>query len=418
MRIGYACKTLAVPDTEQKSCTAANASEQNLLALIGHNLDALAHAVDYNARNGIQLYRISSDLIPFGSSPVNPLPWWEIYAEKLAGIGAAIRTAGMRVSMHPGQYTVLNSPSVDVVRRAVKDLEYHARVLDALGTDAGSKIILHVGGVYGNRAAALERFPAVYADLSEAVKRRLVLENDDKSYPIGEVLELGTRLGIPVVYDTLHNRVNPCNETKGDAYWIAECARTWRPADGPQKIHYSQQDPDKAPGSHSRSIAVEEFLRFLAEIVPQDVDVMLEVKDKNLSAVKCVNCIATPGHIDALEREWGRYKYAVLEHSPDIYQQARALLRDKAAYPAREFYALMERAMREETNPGRFRNAAEHVWGYFKGKATTRERAAYERASGAVDGSEKSMAAIKKVLWKLAQTYGEDYLLNSYYFVL
>ena len=110
MSIGYACLAIAVPGSDIKGCTLKNATEERLLSLIGHNLDSLERMIDYNVNNGIKLFRISSDLIPFGSSLAAELPWQQIYAESFR-ISVIRSRAGMRVSMHPGQYTVLNSPA-------------------------------------------------------------------------------------------------------------------------------------------------------------------------------------------------------------------------------------------------------------------------------------------------------------------
>ncbi len=290
MSIGYACLTVGVPNTDIKGCLMKNASNEKLAELIRHNLASLQNIIRYNDENDIRLFRISSDIIPFGSSPVNALDWRSVFEPELAALGKSIRQAGIRVSMHPGQYTVLNSPNSEVARRAVKDLAYHASFLDSLAVDPSNKIILHLGGVYFDKKAAINRFAERYSELDDSVKRRLVIENDDKSYHIGDALEVGTRLGIPVVYDNLHNKVNCCDSSKDDFYWIALCSPTWRREDGAQKVHYSQQDCLKSAGSHSRSIAVEEFLDFYEGLGGQKPDIMLEVKDKNLSAVKCINC--------------------------------------------------------------------------------------------------------------------------------
>ena len=142
-RIGYACITLGEHDIAYRTCRQTNATPDLLMQIIAHNLDALERAIDYNQRNGIRLFRISSDLIPFGSSPVNQLAWWELFAPQLALIGDKIQQAGMRVSMHPGQYTVLNSTSESVVQNAIDDLVYHNRFLDSLGVGPAHKIILH-----------------------------------------------------------------------------------------------------------------------------------------------------------------------------------------------------------------------------------------------------------------------------------
>lgn len=170
-----------------KSCTLKNADDKHLLSLIGQNLDSLERLIDYNIQNGIPLFRISSDLIPFGSSLAAGLPWQEIFAEKLSAIGGKILRSGMRVSMHPGQYTVLNSPDPSVVERAVEDLRYHAGVLDGLGLGRTHKIILHLGGVYGDKKQAKSRFLSRYRGLEPGIQKRLVLENDDKLFHIWDV---------------------------------------------------------------------------------------------------------------------------------------------------------------------------------------------------------------------------------------
>ena len=292
MRIGYACLVIGVKNTNFRSVTMKNASEEKLLEIIEHNLKSLNNIIDYNIENNIKLFRITSDLIPFGSSPVNTLNWWEIFSSQFKSIGEKIRSSDMRVSMHPGQYTVLNSHRGDVVSRAIGDLNYHNLILDSLGIDRKNKIILHIGGVYGNKEEAIERFIQNYGLVNKGVKERLVIENDDKSYNIKDVLLIGNRLDIPVVYDNLHNYVLPYDKLKDDNYWINKCKNTWKREDGPQKIHYSQQDKNKRPGAHSETIEVEEFAVFLNNLDNnEEIDIMLEVKDKNLSAINCINMI-------------------------------------------------------------------------------------------------------------------------------
>lgn len=291
MRIGYACQAIGVPGTEQRSCMMRNATPERLMELFWTNLNALERIIEYNIQIDIRLFRISSDLIPFGSSPVNPLPWWDMYSSWLETIGSKIRANGMRVSMHPGQYTIINSPSEDVVRRSITDLNYHGRVLDSLLLGPEHKLILHVGGVYNDKALAKKRFIENYSRLDVPVRKRLVIENDDKCFTVGDVLEISKEAQIPVVYDTLHNAVNPCDPRISDAEWIDFCRSTWLDGDGPQKIHYSQQAIGKPPGSHSESIDVEEFMAFYETVKEKDLDIMLEVKDKNLSALKCIQAI-------------------------------------------------------------------------------------------------------------------------------
>lgn len=303
MSIGYACLAIGAPNTDLKSCMLKNVSEGKLMFLISYNLNSLENIIDYNIKNNIRLFRISSDLIPFGSSPANTLIWWDIFSSEFSKIGKKIKTSGMRVSMHPGQYTVLNSPSVDVVNRAVEDLNYHTKVLDSLGVESNNKIVLHIGGVYGDKEQAIRRFITNYGNLDDSVKQRLVIENDDRSYNIKDVLEIGEKMNIPVICDNLHNDINCSSKEKNVIYWINECKKTWKEKDGFQKIHYSQQDPLKRAGAHSNTINIDEFLRFYENLGRKDIDIMLEVKDKNLSALKCINYTSLDKKIKNLEIE-------------------------------------------------------------------------------------------------------------------
>ena len=415
MRIGYACLTRGIPYTDIKRTVQKNATEARLRELIAHNLASLDRMLDYNRDSGIHMLRISSDIIPFGSSPVNTLQWEEEFEEKLAALGRKLKAYDIRVSMHPGQYTVLNSPRIEVVDRAILDLEYHVRFLGALGTDATNKIILHVGGVYGDKQSAMDVFSENWKKLQDSIKSRLVIENDDRSYTIEDVLELGTKNGIPVVFDNLHHQVNGNGES--DLSWIEEASKTWKQKDGVQKIHYSQQDGNKNPGAHSGTIDVAEFLKYIEENSGIDFDIMLEVKDKNLSAAKAINALDTKNIIQ-LEKEWSRYKYNVLESSPRIYQEIRELLKDKPSYPVIEFYKLIDQALETAPTLGTSINALEHVWGYFKDIADDKERTWYAKTIDSASNDILSLSAAKKKLWSMVDKYDEKYLKNSYYFHL
>jgi UV DNA damage endonuclease len=414
MNIGYACLTVGVSGTKQQTCTMKNATPDVLLSLIQSNLESLDKILDYNIQNSIKLFRISSDIIPFGSHPVNTLKWWEEFNHKLKKIGRKALTNGIRLSMHPGQYTVLNSPDEAVVARAVEDLLYHARLLDVMGIGKEHKIILHIGGIYGDKNAAVKRFIQQYRCLRGNIKQRLVIENDDRLYKISDVLSIGVSEGIPVVFDNLHHQVNP-NNTRSEIEWIAACGNTWKPEDGTQKLHYSQQDAGKRAGSHSATLNVDDFLQFYKHLPNQDADIMVEVKDKNLSAIKCLNTISSPG-IQQLEKEWGRYKYLVLEHSPKIHQEIRRLLKDKNTYPISAFYRLVDEAMKTPIKAGNAVNAAQHVWGYVRDSAGQNTRLSFEKSlNEASQGG--STIAMKRLLWKLAEVQQQKYLLDSLYFI-
>ena len=418
MSIGYACLNIGTPNSNIRSVMQRNATPEKLTEVTAHNLEALEKMIDYNIANDIRLYRISSDLIPFGSSPVNTLDWPEIHKETFDRIGAKIRKSGIRVSLHPGEYTVLNSPTEDVVDRSIADLIYHEKILTALGTDTTNKIVLHIGGIFGDKEAAMDRFADNFKRLPGSVQNRLVIENDDRLYNVEDVLILANRLQIPAVYDNLHHAINPPPSGGTDQIWISEAKKTWKEADGKQKIHYSQQAPGKRLGAHTDTIQLETFLRFYEQLDDPTIDIMLEVKDKNLSAIKCQNATTTAPKLLLLEKEWGRYKYAILEKSPAIYQAIRTLLKDKEAYPVLEFYRLIDTAFTEEIRPGYAENAAAHVWGYFKKQATDAERKKYEKNIANFRNGTGTLATLKRQLFKLAEKCESDYLLQSLYFYL
>ena len=228
MAIGYACISVGLLNSSMKKCLLKNATDETLKDITKNNILALQRQIDYNIHNNIHMFRISSDLIPFGSSPVNKLDWPNLFKTELNQIAEKIKTNNIRVSMHPGQYTVLNSLNEETVKNAIADLSYHALVLDSLKTDNSNKIILHVGGVYVDKKTAMQRFIENYQTLAQNVKDRLVIENDDKSYTITDVLSISQQTNVPVVYDNLHNYLNPSSTLVSDQYWIDTASKTWQ----------------------------------------------------------------------------------------------------------------------------------------------------------------------------------------------
>jgi UV DNA damage endonuclease len=284
-RLGFVASVLTENLSTSRTCRLRNATSDRIRELIRENLTALDEVASFLERRRIGLYRISSNLIPFASHPVNTVSWWEEYAETFTRIGARLRALGARVSTHPGQYTVLNSPQAPVVRAAVSELAYHARLLDVLGADTTSKIVVHVGGLYaGSERLAMDRFVAAAHGLPETVRRRLVVENDDRIFDAEEVLAVGRAAGVPVVFDWLHHRANPCRRAVQDVlFGIFE---TWTAADGRPKVHLSSQTPGAPVGAHARFIDVQDVLAFLEIAPPVPFDCMLEAKEKDRALLK------------------------------------------------------------------------------------------------------------------------------------
>ena len=279
-RLGFVASVLSEDISTSRTCRLKNATTLRVRELITENLAALDRVLTFLERHHILLYRITSNLIPFGSHPINGLEWWEEFAPQFTTLGQRIRALGVRVSTHPGQFTVLNSPSAAVVKAAVAELEYHTRLLDALDADRSAKIVLHVGGLYaGSEASAVDRFCAVASELPAHVRRRLVVENDDRLFDAEAVLSVARRVRIPVVFDWLHHNANPCRAPLADV--LPEIFATWRPEDGRPKVHLSSQAPHCRPGAHADFIEVADALALFAVVPSQPFDCMLEAKQKD-----------------------------------------------------------------------------------------------------------------------------------------
>lgn len=291
MRFGYACLNLSIPARSNHRCLLKNATTGTLCRLIEQNLAGLREILEYNAARNILLFRISSDIIPFASHPVNQIEWEAEFAQELAMLAAIVGKYEMIVSMHPGQYTILNSPHLQVVQNSLAELNYHRRFLDALSPASCHKIVVHVGGLYGDKARAKQRFSEQCQDMDPALKRRLVIENDDRLFTAADVLELSQQTGLPMVFDYLHHLANPSGPEQV-AEWLTEIRATWKPHDGDYKLHYSDQDPQKKKGSHAQSIDIKRLLLFLEQLPDNRVNIMLEGKDKNLSVERVMSLLS------------------------------------------------------------------------------------------------------------------------------
>jgi UV DNA damage endonuclease len=284
-RLGFVASVLSDDISTSRTCRLKNATRVRIRELIAENLTALDRVITFLDRHRILLYRITSNLIPFASHPINPLAWWDEFAPQFSAIGQRFRALGVRVTTHPGQYTVLNSPSPAIVKAAVSELEYHARLLDVIGADRSAKIILHVGGLYGGREdVAMDRFCAVAAELSEDVRRRLVVENDDRLFDAEEVLSVAHRIDVPVVFDWLHHKANPCRAPLADV--LPAIVATWKPEDGRPKVHLSSQASGGPPGAHAEYIDVADAVALFKVIPPRPFDCMLEAKQKDRALLK------------------------------------------------------------------------------------------------------------------------------------
>jgi UV DNA damage endonuclease len=184
--------------------------------------------------------------------------------------------------MHPDQFVLLNSPDEGVVDRSIRELAYQVSILDLMGLDRTAKIQIHVGGVYGDKAASIDRFVENYADLDIRIRNRLVIENDERLYSFADCYAVHRRTGIPVILDTFHHSLLNGGESLRDVLMAQR--ETWKTHDGLPMVDYSTQEEGKRAGAHTEHIVGEDFRKFIRDSQPCDLDLMLEIKDKEKSA--------------------------------------------------------------------------------------------------------------------------------------
>ena len=287
MKLGYPCVNEAMDCSAANTFRLASYSDERLVAAVAANLACLRRLLEWNVAQGLLFFRIGSGIVPFGSHEINTFPWQTHFAATFREIGDYIKAHDLRVSFHPDQFVVLNSPSADIVRRSVQELVYQGSMLDLMGLDGTAKLQIHVGGLYGDREVALSRFAAVHAALPAAVKARVVVENDDRLFPLRDCLRLHERTGVPILFDNFHHECLHHGEPMAEALRLA--AATWHPtADGVPMMDYSSQALGERRGKHTDNLVDDLFRAFLAELHGLDFDLMLEIKNKEASALRAV----------------------------------------------------------------------------------------------------------------------------------
>jgi UV DNA damage endonuclease len=292
LRLGYACVNTLLP-SPARTARLANATPERLRELIAVNLDALEAILVWNAEHEIEVFRLTSNLIPFGSHPVNRLAWWDEFANRFDDLARLVERTRARLSTHPGQYTLLSSRNAEVVAATLAELAYHDRLLTCLGLDASHKIVLHVGGGAGDPDAA-SRFTAAFARLPDGARQRLVLENDER-WPLARVLDLASSLALPVVFDAFHHQLAPSLEELDLREVAQTAAATWSAADGRPEVHFSTQDAGKRPGAHAQTIDLDALTDFVAAVGDLPLDCILEVKDKEQSVLRAEAALGARG---------------------------------------------------------------------------------------------------------------------------
>ncbi len=286
MKIGYPCINWTIGCKGDRTFRLKSYSEERLKATVENNLHCLVEMLKFNVKNNMLFFRITSDLVPFASHPICQFNWEEHFGNAFKAIGDFIKIHDVRISMHPDQFTIINSVDNEVFKNSLRELAYHAQVLDSLDLDSSAKIQIHVGGVYGDKEKSMQRFVERFEKLDEIIKRRLVIENDDRRYSLEDCLKINVKTKIPVLFDVFHHYVNNHGETIKEAFGLF--TETWKQKDGLPMVDYSSQQKGKLRGKHTDSIVLKDFQKFLEQTRAFDFDIMLEIKDKEKSALKAI----------------------------------------------------------------------------------------------------------------------------------
>jgi UV DNA damage endonuclease len=246
------------------------------------NVRDLIEVIKWNEKNGIKLYRMSSDMFPWSSEyNFNDLPDINKIRNLLSGLGNLVSQYGHRLSFHPGPFNVLASPNPDVVRKTISELNKHSEIMDMIGLPVSpySKINIHVGGAYGNKQDALKRWVDNFQLLDENTKKRLTIENDDKPnmFTVKDLLYIHENTKIPIVFDYHHHNCHNDDMSVEDALKLA--VATW-PSDITPAVHVSE------PRDEQNFRAHHDYIQNEVNTYGYDLDLMFEAKAKELSVLE------------------------------------------------------------------------------------------------------------------------------------
>jgi UV DNA damage endonuclease len=295
MNIGYACINLSLG---KKITTNRTMVKRTFIAkgvdyvseLVLQNVADLERIIDWNEQNGIKMYRMSSEMFPWATEyEFTDLKDWNEIQKILQICGAKATQYKQRLSFHPGPFNVLVSPKENVVLNTIKDLEVHGRIMDAmeLSKTPYNKINIHCNGVYGDKIAAMDRFCENFDKLSNSVKSRLTIENDDKAsmYSVKDLMYIHNKIKIPIVFDYHHHSFNTGDMSEENALKLA--ITTW-PENITPAVHYSESKALHENNIKIKAQAHSDYITTLPNTYDMGVDIMVEAKQKDLAILKFI----------------------------------------------------------------------------------------------------------------------------------
>lgn len=257
---------------------------------VTENLQDLVKMIEWNEEHGIRVFRLSSELFPHYTNPKVENYTMEFAYDLLKQVGDTAKKYGHRLTFHPGQYNVVGTPREEMFLKTVLELKYHAQIMNRMGIGLEGVMVVHGGGIYGDKEATKKRWIENYKKLPSEITDRLVLENCERAFSIKDCLEVSEGCGVPVVFDTHHfecyKLLHPEEEFKPGEYYMPLILNTWKRKNVKPKFHVSEQGSGRC-GHHSDYI--ETIPNYLMEIPKKygvDIDIMIEAKKKELAIFK------------------------------------------------------------------------------------------------------------------------------------
>ena len=293
--LGYACINMTLG--KEKITTNRSMIKKTFLTkgvsyaseLAYKNVVDLEKILKWNVKNNIYFFRVSSDIFPWASEyDLETLPQIHLIRIVLQRIGKFVQENNVRITCHPGPFNVLGSPNDDVVRRTIIDLELHGKIFDLMGLSKTqfNKINIHCNGAYGDKVETMKRFCRKFDMLSDSVKSRLTVENDDKAsmYSVKDLMQIHNTIGIPIVFDYHHHKFCTGDLLEEDALRLA--TSTWGTVT--PVVHYSESKALHENDNKIKPQAHSDYIDTLPNTYGLDVDIMLETKQKELALLKVI----------------------------------------------------------------------------------------------------------------------------------
>ena len=296
MNLGYACLNTELRKSNifcSRTCRLKTIEEKgmnHLYSLTEKNLDDLLKMLKWNKDNGIHLFRMSSDMFPFATHKDYYQKYdLEQFKEKLKKIGEIAKEYSQRLSFHPCQFIQINSEKPHVVENSIRDLDFASNIMDLMGLDQNSVIVVHGGPKSGGKKKCLQRLAENFKKLSESCQKRLVLENCELCYTIEDLLELNI---CPVVVDFHHHNLNQGNVDTDEKLLeiIQKVKKTWDEKQIKIKFHISEsREGITEKDTLAKRRAHSDYITFIPEILNMidfEFDLMIEAKMKEQALFK------------------------------------------------------------------------------------------------------------------------------------